>query len=439
MITAATLKSYRSKDLAQMAKEEGVPGWHSMRKEQLVRALLRAEKRRTKSTAATATRSRSASASRSASTRNGAAAVASTRNGAAAVGGSRGAATRKSGSSKTTAASRTRKTTLKTSASSKAKTANGKASNGKASKKDAAISDGKIALRRIQKSADRELLRDLSTPSNRHGAAPKAVEKDRVVMMVRDSYWLHVYWEFTRQSIERAKAALAEHWHTAQPVIRLIEVEDNGATSTAERVVRDVEIHGGVNNWYVDVYNPPRTFRAAIGYLDGTGRFFQLLRSNAVTTPQPGSSSEIDQNWTDVARNYEKVYAMSGGLEEDSGDLQELFEERLRRPMGAPIVARYGVGADGVLRRGRDFNFEVDAEMIIYGQTSPDAYVTLANEPVKLRADGTFTVRLSMPDRRQVLPIVASSGDGVEQRTTVLAIERNTKVMEPKIRDPNEP
>jgi hypothetical protein len=44
-------------------------------------------------------------------------------------------------------------------------------------------------------------------------------------------------------------------------------------------------------------------------------------------------------------------------------------------------------------------------------------------------------VRLSLPDRRQVIPIVASSYDGVEQRTTILAVERNTKVMEPRVRD----
>jgi hypothetical protein len=73
--------------------------------------------------------------------------------------------------------------------------------------------------------------------------------------------------------------------------------------------------------------------------------------------------------------------------------------------------------------------------MIVYGVTKPNAHVTLAGTPVKLQADGSFSARLSMPDRRQVLPVVASSPDGVEQRTVVLAIERNTKVMEPKIRE----
>ena len=39
-MTASTLRSYSTKDLAQLAKRRGVNGWHSMRKDQLVRALL---------------------------------------------------------------------------------------------------------------------------------------------------------------------------------------------------------------------------------------------------------------------------------------------------------------------------------------------------------------------------------------------------------------
>jgi hypothetical protein len=56
-------------------------------------------------------------------------------------------------------------------------------------------------------------------------------------------------------------------------------------------------------------------------------------------------------------------------------------------------------------------------------------------EPVRLRPDGTFTMRLSLPDKRQVIPAVAASSDGVEQRTAVIALERNTKYMEPVIRE----
>jgi hypothetical protein len=233
---------------------------------------------------------------------------------------------------------------------------------------------------------------------------------------------------------------MSERWHTARPVLRLIEVEAGSTTSTAERVLREIDIHGGVSNWYVHVSDPPNSYRVDIGYLTANGRFYSLARSNSVTTPSPGSSDALDQNWTDVARDYERVFSLSGGYSErpTGGDLKELFEERLRRPMDSPLVARYGAAAGVLSGRGSDFTLDADAELIVYGQTSPSAHVTLAGQPVKLRPDGSFTVRKSLPDRRQVLPVVAGSSDGLEQRTIILAIERNTKVMEPVKREPAE-
>jgi hypothetical protein len=43
-----------------------------------------------------------------------------------------------------------------------------------------------------------------------------------------------------------------------------------------------------------------------------------------------------------------------------------------------------------------------------------------------------------MPNRRQVLPIVASTADGGSRQTVVMAVERNTKSMGPAGRDQQE-
>jgi hypothetical protein len=67
----------------------------------------------------------------------------------------------------------------------------------------------------------------------------------------------------------------------------------------------------------------------------------------------------------------------------------------------------------------------------VFGKTAPGASVMVAGRPVKLQPDGSFTVRMEMPDKRQVLPVTSESRDGLRQRTTVIAVERNTKVMEP--------
>jgi hypothetical protein len=262
--------------------------------------------------------------------------------------------------------------------------------------------------------------------------------KDRIIAMVRDPYWLHVYWELSRSTYARAQAALGQEWHTARPILRLMDVTSEDTTSASERHVRDIEVHGGVNNWYIDVAAPPRAFRVDIGYLARRGKFFVLARSNVVSTPKAGVSDVLDENWASVQEQFQKIYSQSGGSSATapSNDLRELFEERLRRPMHGLTLQSLGTGALPSL--GRDFHFEIDAELIVYGQTEPNAKVTLQGEPVQLRPDGSFTVRFSLPDSRQIIPAVAASPDGVEERTIVLAVERNTKELEPMIHDGNE-
>jgi hypothetical protein len=258
--------------------------------------------------------------------------------------------------------------------------------------------------------------------------------QDRLVVMVRDPYWLHAYWELAPQSVERAQSALGQHWHATRPVLRVFHVESDGASE----LHREIPIHGGVKHWYVDVQNPPQQYRMEIGYLTAGGQFYCLARSNTVTTPPASTSDSIDENWADIDQNADRIFAMSGGYSQrgTSLELQELLEERLRRPMGSPMQTRYGGGAARVLAEPTELPFAVDAELIVYGVSHPHAHVTLQGEPVPLRPDGSFTVRMSLPDRRQVIPVIASSADGVEQRTIILAVERNTKVLGPVVRDP---
>jgi hypothetical protein len=280
--------------------------------------------------------------------------------------------------------------------------------------------------------------RDLSAKKPRD--VPAGHGKDRIVCVVRDPYWLHCYWELTRQAILRAEAALAQEWHSARPILRLLDVTHPDTSSAAEAVLKDIDIHGGCNNWYIEVMQPPRSYRVDIGYLSRQGHFYALARSNVVTTPRAGVSDCIDENWADLdAKQADRLYAMSAGFGpmNSSTELKQLFEERLRRPLGAPVLTSFGNGASPNGKE-RKFWFQLDAELIVYGATEPHARVTLQGEPVKLRNDGTFTMRFSLPDSRQIIPATAASADGVEERTVVLAVERNTKQLEPTIHDMNE-
>ena len=295
--------------------------------------------------------------------------------------------------------------------------------------KSSARSDSRIARKLRMERNRAESLKNLALANDleRSKASPQS---DRIILIVRDPYWLQAYWEITQATVDRVRVALAEHWFDTKPVLRLLEVQSE-TSSGAESVVREIPIHGGVRNWFIDVPNPPKAYRVALGYATSSGKFFLITKSNTITTPSADHEA-FDLSWSDIQNDHKKFYALSGGYANEpvrgNNELQNVFEEKMRRPMNVPTFVQMGSGFGGM---GREFDFEVDAHMVVHGKANPNANVTLAGEPVKLRSDGSFTVKMDLPDKRQVLPIVASSRDGTQRRTTVLAVERNTKVMEP--------
>jgi hypothetical protein len=74
----------------------------------------------------------------------------------------------------------------------------------------------------------------------------------------------------------------------------------------------------------------------------------------------------------------------------------------------------------------REFFMHVNAEVIFYGGTDPQAKVTIAGRPVQLQPDGTFRYHFKFPDNDFEIPIVAVSPDGVETRSAVLTLRRDT-------------
>jgi len=371
---AETLKGCNKRHLAQMAKEQGIEGWHAMRKDQLIRALTHP---------------------RSSPRTNG----------------------------------RRKATPLAA--------MNGAASNRNGSRKK---SDGADRSHTRNFPSDRSSL-VASVPATPNQTLDHACQKDRIIVLTRDSYWLHAYWELSRTTLQRAQAALGQDWHAARPILRVMDVSSEDTTSATERHIRDIPIHGGVNNWYVDVLEPPRSYRIDIGYLSRRGKFYVLARSNVVTTPRAGVTDSLDENWANVQKQFDRIQNPSSqgqgpGNHAFQLDLRDLFEERLRRPMCSAVLQNLSTAIMPTL--GRDFHFQIDAELIVYGTTEPNARVTLQGEPVQLRSDGSFTVRFSLPDSRQIIPAVAASADGIEERTIVLAVERNTKELEPMIHDNNE-
>jgi hypothetical protein len=280
----------------------------------------------------------------------------------------------------------------------------------------------------------KKLRRDISTHADENRA-------DRLALLVRDSFWLHAYWEITARTIERAKVALGMFWHTALPIIRLFRLESDGTGQPKRNIVRDILIHGGVNNWYLNVVNPPSAFQIEIGYLTREKKFYPLASSNSVETPQQQVIDELDNldgNWRGVAEDLGRIYKLSGG-DSNNQELKKVFEEQLHRPMSAPLLSRYRAvhHQNSVSEKTRrNFLFNIDVDIIVHGKTDPSVQVTIRNEPIKVQPDGSFSIRFALPEKRHVFPLEAEGSDGVETQRAILTVERNTRILETLFQEP---
>ena len=114
-----------------------------------------------------------------------------------------------------------------------------------------------------------------------------------------------------------------------------------------------------------------------------------------------------------------------------SAEIVELIRREIERPpeLGWPVLPGALVNISsptGEQWVGKGFWFNINAELIIYGATEPNAQVTLAGRPITLRPDGTFSVHFALPDGKYLLAATAVSQEN-ELRQATLNFSRQTE------------
>lgn len=386
-MTVEKLKSRTRDDLATMARRYAVPGWRAMRKDQLIKAILKALP-----------------------------------------------------TSKTSKKSQLARRTSKSSANRATRKSNGsnghRKSNGKAN--GHTLKSAEVAKRtHAQGQAGRPsiLARTFRNHSSRilKAAVDQLHGPDKLVAEAHDSYWIHARWSLSQHTMQRAEAALGFEWRQAIPILRVFDVTTGDSDVIVSNWVRDVEIHGEVQSWFVPVEGAPRSYRLEIGYLSPSNQLFVLARSNVVKTPRPGTMAH---------RNGSSSHASSNGnAQKQNGHVRPKATSThngVKSRNGSNGHLHGSLNGVGETPWHGDFPFEVHTELVVHGTTHPNAKMTLLGEEIALEADGSFSLRIALPDGRQVIPAVAVTPNGAEKRTIVLGVERNTRELEPQnLNEPN--
>ena len=246
--------------------------------------------------------------------------------------------------------------------------------------------------------------------------APSGSRRDKLTAQACDPGWIMAQWEISSDMINRVEAAMGSEWHRAYPIIRVYDVTHKDLGTNAKSHLKDIKIHGQVDHWFIPVEEPAQQLKLEIGYTSPNGEFFGMARSNKVATPSPGTRGKV-----------------SLGDKQD-GDPEEFHIREIHDTRPTPFAfLEERANEGGMIDGNQEFPFQLEAELIVYGSADPRCPFTLMGEEVPVSKDGNFSVRFHLPNGRQVIPAVTVTPDGSETRTIVMAIERNTKELEPQL------
>ena len=318
-------------------------------------------------------------------------------------------------------------------------------------------------------------------PGADEGELPEAYGTGQLLLTARDPHWLYARWDLTREQQKKYNALSADR----HLVLRIFTDEIKGAP------LSQVHVHPESTHWFVDVPHAGKKYLAQLGYYSAAGKWTTISSSAATLTPPDTLSDDTSAQFAtipievtfaellELARatirenipladilqqlrahghqvpetgrwTQEQELALASIISMDrvrrvwmgSLEITELIRRRLQQEISSLVSSQFSlptspIGAIssfssvsspfGAMGRRKGFWFNVNAELIIYGATEPDAQVTIGGRVIKLRPDGTFSYRFVLPDGQYELPAVAVSADGTDGRAAELKFSRDTE------------
>ena len=268
----------------------------------------------------------------------------------------------------------------------------------------------------------------MRTKEKRQFRFPRGYGDHKIVILVRDPWWIFAYWEIHREKEEEAISKIKSSGDSpVKTILRVYDVTDVNFNGKNANSHFDIELKGLASNWYINVGSPDRSWIVDIGITTKNGSFYLLARSNIVRTPRYGMSDKLDAEWMMPEDDYWKMFGLSGGFGVGKGSLEvrEMVKKRLEEQITS---AQISSGASFYRKmQERKFWLVVNTELIVYWATEPDAKLTVQGKEIKLKPDGTFTLRFALPDGKQVIPVEATSSDGIDRRKITPIVTRKTE------------
>jgi len=269
-------------------------------------------------------------------------------------------------------------------------------------------------------------------PDPDNGSLPDGYGTTEAILLPRDPNWMFIYWEITENSIQEASRVHGpDLFEKSRQVIRVHQA----ASPDGGGKYSDIPVMHNAKNWYVNVPESGSTCFCEVGLVLPDGAFVSLVKTNTVNLPAGRVSDVTDENWMAVTADFDKLLQLSGVeyIGKGSGEVAKSLAQRWE--MLRAVFSRassWGVSSmsSQALHQPapaeKKFWLVADCELILYGATEPDAFVTVSGRKVHLNPDGTFSMRFALPDGEVDLPVKARSHDEADTREIAIKVMRAT-------------
>ena len=316
------------------------------------------------------------------------------------------------------------------------------------------------------------------------GELPDAYGTERLLLTARDPHWLYAHWDLNQEQLKKYNALSVDR-HLVLRVYRgalagkplsethvhpesrnwFVNVDEGGAKYFAELGYYKKNGQWATISTSAATLTPPDTLSEDLSVwfetLPADLRFEELVQLVKAAVAEniplmeainqlraagvkglPSAHAVSAQRWTPAQeRALAELVTMDSLRRVWMGSLEitELIRRQLQQALSSAAAAQFSLPSAwsgevsslsspyGGKERRKGFWFNVNAELIIYGATEPDAEVTIGGRVIKLRPDGTFSYRFALPDGRYELPAVATSADATDTRSAELKFSRDTR------------
>ncbi|MGF1679380.1 MAG: DUF4912 domain-containing protein [Candidatus Methylacidiphilales bacterium] len=314
-------------------------------------------------------------------------------------------------------------------------------------------------------------------PAYEHlGELPHSYATGKLYLTPRDPHWLFCYWDLSFDQLMDAERSA----HDGKVFLQIY-------LSNGERI-QQIHINPWSRDWMIHTNRPNTGFYAEIGFYRYDGSFEVISRSGSIVSPRDTFSDNTEVRFATIpfTLTFRELLEIVGSLAREGEGLAETLsrlqeegyplpfdhhkgnkltpEEResLLSGIGQDILKRTWIDSQEIVerfsqrfqlhisdtsgqwppsshwlsgsslsspftgRRQRGFSMHVNAELIIYGGTEPDASLKIDGRPVPLDPNGNFHFHFNFNDGKFHIPIEATSADGQELRSALLSFLRLT-------------